>query len=149
MRVLFTTSDRPLSRLIRRVTGEPVSHCALLFGPWVAHSSLKGVQITSLERFLADGNRVIEGLDLGHSDAEAIHLITKQEGKPYDFGALLYLGLRALLPFLPKANLWNSTGMFLCTELVETALGGPVNPMLTPHQLYLQLKTQQESKENA
>jgi hypothetical protein len=59
--------------------------------------------------------------------------------KPYDFLGLLYLACRCIFPFLPKANLWQHTGMFLCTEWVTEVLSGTEDSTITPYQLYKRL----------
>lgn len=58
----------------------------------------------------------------------------------YDFGALFYLALRVLFPWLPKKNLWQTSGMFLCTEWVTEVLEGEEDSMITPYKLFLRLK---------
>jgi hypothetical protein len=53
--VIFSTSRRLVSRIIRRVTGEPVSHVGLLTFvegvPVVLHADVGGVQFTTLRAF--------------------------------------------------------------------------------------------------
>jgi hypothetical protein len=58
----------------------------------------------------------------------------------YDFTGLLYMGLRYLLPFLPRHNLWAISGSFLCTELITEVIDGEEDPDITPYNLYLSLK---------
>ena len=52
-------------------------------------------------------------------------------GHPYDFGALFYLAARRVCPWLPKKNLWQCSGMFLCTEWVTRYLDGAEDSMKT------------------
>jgi hypothetical protein len=76
-------------------------------------------------------------------------MLEKYEFSVYDLPAMLFLGLSLLvrrylkLP-LPKSNLWQSTGMFLCTEWVSVFLSQEENSMLTPWKLREKLL---ESKE--
>jgi len=140
MKVLFTSSNSPLSRLIRKITGEQVSHCALRVYDCVIHSNLLGVHMEPFESF---NSSIIESVELPDNLEKVINLLAKYDGNFYDFGALFYLGLRSLFPFLPKANLWQTTGMFLCTEWITEVVDGKENSMITPHQLYLKLKGEQ------
>lgn len=66
-------------------------------------------------------------------------------GKPYDYLSLLFLGIRytllKILPskFVPKRNLWQLSGMFMCTELVTEVITKERDSMITPYKLYLKL----------
>lgn len=138
MRILFTTSDSPLSRLIRKVTSEPVSHCAFEVGGWIIHSNLKGVHVETPQTF-TQKSRIIYSIDIPFDLEKLIHTFGRTMNREYDFGALLYLGARAICPWLPKKNLWQCTGMYLCTELITQYLGSSENSMITPYQLYKEL----------
>jgi len=70
--------------------------------------------------------------------------VDSYEGSMYDYGAFLYIGLKCLLPFLPKINLWQTTGMFLCTEWVQEVLGREIDSMITPYKLYELLSQKEE-----
>ena len=52
MELLFTRNHLPLSRLIRYVTGEPVSHCAVYQDGMVTQMTLFGLQTESMDSFL-------------------------------------------------------------------------------------------------
>lgn len=135
MEILFTRNSMPLSRLIRYVTGEPVSHCALLWdGLVVTHMTLEGFRVTAYGSF-ADGQEIIYRVPVEQTMLTG-DFFKKYGRARYDYGALLYLGLRAVLPFLPKANLWQTTGMFLCTEFVTQSLYGEEDSLITPYKLY-------------
>jgi hypothetical protein len=138
MRILFTRSNSLLSRLIRKVTGEPVSHCALECSGWVIHSNLRGLHVELPQTFLRK-SEIVYSVEIPYDMGLVMHALSKYEGKGYDIGALLYLGLRSLLPFLPKKNLWQSTGLFLCTEWVTQVLSGREDHMITPYGLYKRL----------
>lgn len=140
-----------MSRLIRAVTQEPVSHCGILDSGYVLHSNLLGIRCEPLDEFLEHSQIVVSVPVTPKPDlVERIVEMGSRPGKSwYDFGALLFLGgslfLRAKLRIpLPKSNLWQSTGMYLCTELVTDIVYGEEQSMLTPYQLCLQL----EKKEN-
>jgi hypothetical protein len=96
-----------------------------------------------MEPFESFNSSIIESVELPDNLEKVINLLAKYDGNFYDFGALFYLGLRSLFPFLPKANLWQTTGMFLCTEWITEVVDGKENSMITPHQLYLKLKGEQ------
>jgi hypothetical protein len=148
MRILFTRSNKPGSKLIRSITEEPVSHCALLDGLYVIHSNFEGVNIVSYEQFKQD-NKVIYSIIVPNSWAKMKRLMARFSDAGYDYGAFFYLGLSLVLRKwfklpLPKANLWNSTGMFICTEFVSQYLNREGAAMLTPYQLYLEIKEHYE-----
>lgn len=134
-----------MSRVIRRLTGEPVSHCAIELGGWVIHSNLLGLHMEMASTFRRSSQVLFEiSSPLGWSDV--LSMLQKNEGRPYDFGAFFYLGLRCLLPRLPKKNLWQSSGMFLCTEWVTAVLSGNPDSMITPYKLYMALNSKQENE---
>ena len=147
MRILFTRSSSPLSRLIRSVTGEDVSHCAIQVDNYIIHSNLKGLHIESLEDFMgAPGVEIVHTIDLESDYQKILLLFCRYQHSMYDFGGLLYLGLRAMIPVLPKANLWQSTGMFLCTEWVTEYVESSPDSSITPYKLFLRLSKEQEGK---
>lgn len=139
MQILFTTSNSLLSRLIRRVTKEPVSHCAIAHNNWVIHSNLLGVHMELASTFTKH-SKVVHSVQIPENMDKLMHVMSQYDQRPYDFGALLYLGLRFCMPFLPAKNLWQTTGMFLCTEWVTEFLFGGEDHTITPYQLYLRLK---------
>jgi hypothetical protein len=146
MNILFTRSNTWMSKIIREVTGEPVSHCAIRAEGFVIHVNLLGLQIEKTEDFYKT-NQLIYHVELGDGRIGSRHagltfLLEKISGKgrmAYDIGALLYLGARYILPFLPKKNLWQCTGMYLCTELITEILDNKEDSMITPYKLYLKL----------
>lgn len=146
MRILFTKSSSPLSRVIRAVTKEPVSHCAIDCSGWILHSNLYGVHVELPQTFTSH-SEIVYSIDIPFDINKIMATLAKDELKFYDYGALLYLGLRYLFPFLPKKNLWQSSNMYLCTEWVTDVLASNPDSMITPYQLYLQLVSKQgESK---
>ena len=138
IKTLFVTSDRLVSRLIRAVTDEPVSHCAIQVGEFVIHSSFLGVKIESIYSFNKQ-NRVIKTLEFEVEPKQFKQAIARLEGKGYDFGALFYLLMRYIIPWVPKINLWQTSGMYLCTEFVTQLLTQKEDSLVTPYKLYLNL----------
>lgn len=146
MKFLWTKSNKPLSVLIRKVTGEPVSHVVIATNGFVVHSNLKGVHVEDELVFRANCEVVFElSLPEDASNESKLHtLLSQDEGKLYDFGALIFVGLAMFLRTmfkipLPKSNLWQSTGMFMCTEWVSEFLDNKEDSMITPYGLYLKL----------
>lgn len=138
MMVLFTTSKYPASWLIRNITKEDCSHVALYDGIHVLHCTFTGVKLQTLAEFQKH-NKVLHTVALAAPTPNCRTLYEQYKNSRYDFGALCYLGLRYLIPYLPKANLWQTSGMFLCTEFATKVIDHKENSLLTPHQLYDQL----------
>jgi len=139
MYLLFTRSNSIMSRLIRSVTGEPVSHVAVSYGDLVIHSNLLGVRQEFLSTFTKHST-VVYSLEVS-GNIDVWEKLKQYEGSTYDFGALFYLLLlhvpviRSILP--SNKNLWQSTSMFLCTEWAITVTDGEEDSVITPYQLYL------------
>lgn len=155
MKILFTKGSSPLSKAIIGVTGESVSHCALDFGAFIVHSNLLGVNIewanffkkqtiviyTLQRNYLPGTQSMVDANDLDILDKT----LTNDENAIYDFGALLFAGLAILAKHylkipLPKTNLWQSSGQFICTEWVQEITKDPIDSMLTPEGLYNKMK---------
>lgn len=136
----------PLSKLIMKLTGECVSHTAIRNGDFVYQSSFAGVEQVRASKFLAEYN---VKYSLRPSDdhltedlvERLIERVVDLRGSPYDFPGLIYLGLRyAFFKNTTKKNLWQLSGMYLCTELVEDIIDIKTDSMITPYKLYLKLK---------
>lgn len=144
MQILFTTSDKPLARLICWATGEDVSHCAIQWDNLVIHSNWKGVNIIFLEEFLVE-NTIIHSVPIEEDYTKITNCIVNSIGSLYDMGALLFDAIvlfsrKALNLDWPKINLWQSSGMYLCTEFVTEYLYGKQDSLVTPGQLYERIK---------
>lgn len=144
IQVLFTTSDKIVSKIIRNLTREDMSHVVIRVGNSIIQSSLWGVEIIEYSKF-ASSNTIIQSLDINLDPVIVLDNFTQHQYHWYDWLGLLYLGLRFIcLRFfkvkLPKANLWQITGMFTCTELITEILEGEENSEITPYNLFLQLK---------
>ena len=140
MQIIFTKSNSILSKIIRSITKEDVSHTALLVDDkWVIHSNLLGVRIDYLYNFVTHC-QIVDTVELPNNNFPLYKTLRKKQGSLYDFGAFLFLGLvlilRRFFPrFVQKRNLWQTTGMFLCTEWCTEIVDGKENSMLTPGQL--------------
>ena len=82
---------------------------------------------------------IVYSLDVPDHPERILDGIARKRHALYDFGAMFYLGLRCLLPWLPKKNLWQCTGMDMCTEWATDILDGEPDSMITPYQLYQKL----------
>lgn len=143
--ILFTTSEKPMAKLIRWATGEDCSHVAILWDETVVHSNWKGVHSEHTSEFLKE-NRVVHTIPVSEDSQEDVdrflRVLSQPNRSPYDFGALLFCGImlfsrKALgLTKWPKQNLWQSSGMYLCTEFVTEYLYGESDALITPHKLY-------------
>lgn len=144
MDVLFTTRDSLSSKIIRTTTGEPFSHCAIEAYGFVVHSSFRGVIIEPLSKF-KENNIIVDKVNVGKGNSKLLKALSDSYGKSYDVPALFYLGLKLLLKkvgiSLPKKNLWQTTGMYLCTEFVTHVLDGEEDSLLTPGQLLDKLRS--------
>lgn len=136
MRLIFTTSDRILSKLIRWTFQEDVSHCGILFDKkLVFHSSLFGVEIQGIYAFQKI-SRIVHYVDvpLSLEAEEGIYqrLLEHYEGQSYDYRAFGYFAWRAFLyrifgrPF-PERNAWQRPQDFLCDGFLA-ALDCPESP---------------------
>lgn len=150
MKIVFTKSNRLFSKLIMAVTDEPVSHVILEFGEFVIHSNLLGLHVESKESFYKTSFPVfsVDCHDL--EEHPLFHLLASEEHSLYDFGAFLFLGISLLarhylrIP-LPKSNLWQATGMFICTEWITRVIDQKEDSMITPYKLYLRLNSKQRT----
>lgn len=145
MNILFTTRSGLLPSLIRANTHENVSHCAIEAYGFVVHSNYRGVSIEPLSKF-KEINKIVDIVDIGKSHTKLMATLAQSHRKGYDILALLYLACKHLLGkvgiSLPKKNLWQSTGMYLCTEFVTQVLTGQEDSMITPGQLRDKLRSQ-------
>lgn len=140
--ILFTASDSILSRAIRDVTGEPVSHCAIRASGFVIHFNLLGLRVESWEEFCGHSLVLFE-VPVQDNWPALIAMIDHGFHAWYDFPGLLFDGMvmwaRSHLPKwapLPDSNLWQMSGMYLCTEFVTEFLNGKPDSSVTPYQLY-------------
>jgi len=163
-KVIFTTSNKLLSRIIRYVTGSEFSHVALLIDKnFILHSSVNqgvrisagqfqnrtGVNLMSKDDFLDHGNTIVHSIDvtnrMTHRVMDDIIPCVTAKKSIYDTPALIFLGIAMLAhKFLgtpmPRKNYWQSSGAMMCTEFVTQHVFGEVDSLITPQELYEKLK---------
>lgn len=139
MNILFTKNNSVVSKLICGITKEPISHCAIQVGRFVIQSNFRGVHVVGLDSFIKHNN-IEFFISVAFDKEKLLTSLEKHLGHWYDTLGLLYLALKYLFPFLPKKNLWQNSGMYLCTEFVTDILFEKPDSMITPYQLYLKLK---------
>ena len=141
VKIIFANGTSVISDIIRWCTDEPISHVALLLDDkWVVHSNLRGVNLEHIDHFKKSYSiysitpPVTPTIDV---DKELVN----SSFKYYDIFAIMWLGLRYVLKKatglkIPKVNLWQVTGLFLCTEWVSFIMQGKEDSTITPFQLY-------------
>ena len=145
VKILFCKGKSLFSKLIRFFTGEPASHVALLVDDmWVVHSNMRGVHIESISSFIRK-SEIIGKTDNIPTKLDLMEELATNSFHFYDIPAILWLGGRYLLKKIfgwkiPKVNLWQTTGLFLCTEWVTKILEGEEDSTITPYQLLLKYK---------
>lgn len=157
MKLIFTKSKLPLSKLIRWGLNEPASHFAIVFdNSIVFHSNLTGTHVDWYNHFKSSCEIAYEldyNLPLEAEESIYQSILNKNTGKSYDFGGFFYFIWRALLNKcfgfkFPEINKWSKEGKFLCTGLaaelplehfkgLETIKD---TEMTSPYQIYLRLK---------
>ena len=149
MQLLFTKSDRVGSKIIRWGLDEPVSHVGVCHDGIVLHSEMKGVDLDTEDTFLKN-RTIIYIVELPELDIkDFLRVANAYENASYDFLALLSFGFYALrrkwfsTPF-PKKNMLSTKGNFLCTEVASMLLWNTENAILTPYQLYKQIRSSNE-----
>lgn len=155
MKILFTTNpSSTLSRTILKVTGDPCSHVAMEFaGGFVIHSNVRGVNVEWRSTFRAH-NTVVRELappsakfrDELEDPKRIDRMMLRYEHSAYDTAALMFLGAvmfarRFGVP-LPKQNLWQMSGMFICSEWVTEYVDGKADSMITPYGLWKRLESE-------
>jgi hypothetical protein len=122
--------------MIRSLTGEPVSHVAFQYGDFILHSTLCGPEIRTAG-WGRQHYEVLFEVELHSSPERLMSVMDRVDRKGYDFSGLLYLGLRYMMKkylrmSLPKANLWDCSGMLTCVEFATLVIDSKADPMLTP-----------------
>lgn len=136
VRLLFCTSQKPLSVLIRWVTGSRWSHVALVDGDEVIEAVWPRVRVARLSDVLR-AYPAHTYADLPCTTPLGVLLAARsQVGKPYDWTALLGLLLR---------RDWQLDRRWFCSELVAWAFARMGQPLfraaalhrVTPHHLWM------------
>lgn len=110
----------------------------------VIHSNLLGVRSEPEEKYAPE---IVFSVPIKPDYERLLKVFAENSKAYYDFGAMFYLGLRIWLPWLPKKNLWQTSGMYLCTEWVTRYLDGTEDSMITPYKLYLRLVNEETKAE--
>jgi hypothetical protein len=142
MEVIFCKGKSWTADVIASIDDTDVSHVA--FSSWrlldrnlIFHSTSKGVNITTKKTFLKhyDIKRIYE-IPVNDDFTESFILwkmIEKYEGAPYDYLALIYLGLfllgKKLGIRLPAVNRWQNKNHYICTEFATLAIMGHTDSM--------------------
>src|SRR3989344_4080601 len=157
IKLVFTKSNAPLSKLIRWGLKEPVSHAAIVFDDKIVfHSNLLGVDLISYQNFIKKVDVLFElKFNLSLEEEEEIYQnISIRDGNSYDFKAFSYfikcgLQYRIYNKPLPIYNPWNSKEKFLCGELLEFLPDylfpnskKPDFSITSPYKLFLLLKNE-------
>lgn len=155
MVICFSKSKMPLSKLIRWLSGDPVSHVIIVFDEKFAiHSNLYGVHLdwfNSLEKHVDIVYKLEYKLSLKREEEVYRSLLDNFDGRSYDWPAFFYLLWRGLLwkflkKPLPSKNPWNEKDGYLCTEIAGclpkwlTGLETTDYSLVTPYKLYEMLK---------
>lgn len=156
MKVVFTKSNLPVSKLICWGLDEPVSHLAFVFdNKFVIQSSFFGVELQWLNTFIKH-NDIIQMIEipLTLEKEEVVYrsIIDNFDDSAYDYQFFFYLFWNGLLRKLfgkplPNYNPYSNNGQFICFELLDVLPNWllPVKPtkdegVISPHKAYLWLK---------
>lgn len=132
MIVLFCKGKNIGSQLISSIDGGRYSHVAIASkyfgnGTIVAHSTHSGVELSHIKQFSKKYN-VIKTYNVdveGDEQSYFLGLLSLYIGLPYDWFALVYLGLWKLGFFSKnQENIWQNRNYFICTEFVSRAIVG-------------------------
>lgn len=142
MNILFTRGNNPISTMIMGLTKESVSHVAIELDGYVIHCSLLGTKVVKSWDFRTNCTVVYCIPMERYKLSKVLAMLHK---KPmYDYLGLLYLGIRYGLKrafgwSIPKANLWQVSGMSMCTEFVTQIIDEKQDSLITPYGLYKKL----------
>jgi hypothetical protein len=141
MEIIFTRQNGVISKLIRKITGEEVSHVAFIYMQNVYHSTHAGAAICTLKKF-REKSEIVHRVKLPKKYDLCFHYRFAQiEGATYDLPAAIYAGWRILLNKtlglpIPELNKFNFKDAYICTELAQKILKIEEGKILTPFQLY-------------
>lgn len=148
MQILFSKCSSFPSWMIRKGTNSDMSHTALEFDGQVVHSDFWGLRSQTSEQYRKE-NTIVVALDndtTPQDDAIKMNnLFNAYKSNSYDFGGMVFLAICILFHLwfgtrIPKKNLWQTTGLFICTEWVSDYVDGSEDSMATPIDLYKKLK---------
>lgn len=155
MRILFTKNNTVVSKWIRSVLNEPVSHIAFEFThlETVVHANFFGTKPEFIQEFEQNSTIVFsKDFDIGLVREVEIYRAYMKANclRTFDFGGIIYRGIRTLLKRwfripIGSRNLWADKDMDYCVE-AALRLGVDVtgieskDEMLTPYGYYLLLE---------
>jgi hypothetical protein len=170
MRIAWTKSSLPLSKLILWGLSQPVSHVVIEFEDnLVFQSNLLGTHIDYWPHFKNHVEvvfNILIPMDKDLEDKVYTKIMDEFDDHPYGYGAFLYFTWRALLKKLfkmplPKTNPWGSRTSFLCVgiikgldvdgvdeglrELIRTI---PDVQMISPYDLFVMINSYMKSKDS-
>lgn len=137
VQLLFTTTQQPLSWLIRAGTWSAWSHVALVDGDQVIESVMgRGVRRVPLYAAIRRASRHALVSLPARNPALIVAAAAEQLGKPYDYTAILGLGVR---------RDWQQENAWFCSELVAWSFQQAGEPLfraeclrrVTPQHLYM------------
>jgi uncharacterized protein YycO len=113
VQLLFSTTRKPFSALIRAATWSRWSHVAMVAGPHVIEATAQeGVRQVSLAYAISQASDY-QLVEIPASAPQTIiDAARSQVGKPYDWTAILGLGLR---------RDWQEDDSWFCSELIAWA----------------------------
>ncbi len=156
IKLIWSKSNLPLSVLIRAVTAQDCSHFSIVFespgGGLMIESNFLGTHPAFFKTALKS-HTVMHEIDLNLAteaeDALWDAWVSAYDGKPYDFGGVIYLGLMMLrerwfkIP-RPRVNRWASSKCFFCDEIYSLLSSVPNLPKIdaaggmdSPHDVWV------------
>jgi hypothetical protein len=122
----FSTTKKPVSRLVRWITKSKVSHSFIVFDwlgeKWILESEWAGVQVIPMSRFMSKskGNIIVDIVDLPDATMDDLKLALQDSGVAYDYGGLF----GAIFPIIGTwlkmkwKNPWQNTKAMFCSEFI-------------------------------
>jgi len=132
VRIVFTASNFPLSRLIRWATRGRVSHAMILYddplwgGEWVAEATIGGVKKLPAEKAMHNVYAVFECKFDAHP---ALQAIRNHIGDGYDYAGMAWAGWAILLWRLFRQKVrrpWRKSSEEFCSALIALFLWAAV-----------------------
>lgn len=122
VQLLFTTTNLPLSLLIRAHSGGPFSHVALVDGDRVIEAAAgHGVREASLDTALARSHRAALMSVPCQSAAAVLAAARSQIGKRYDWTGIAGFGLN---------RDWQESDAWFCSELAAWSFNAAGQPLI-------------------
>lgn len=108
MKIIFTTSDSIVSKIIKLFTSSPWHHVGVVVGTNVIEARTTGVVISTLREFKSRGKYHIVDVHCDN-ESKAVEFLHAQVGKDYDFAGAIGL---------PFRTHWQDDTKWYCSELV-------------------------------